>query len=123
MSFLVNNPLLEDEIDCYEEIYIADDFTAEINKSYILNAEKDLIISLPSTSCIKDTIQFRNIGDFTFTIVQSANQQIQIGELVTTFGNTGKIILDEKGCSLTLECVLEDSSWIVTELNSNVVMF
>lgn len=121
MSFLFNQILDDEEVDCYAEIYISADFTAEINKVYVINADKPINIYLPNQACPTDIVSIRNIGNFPFTILQKEFQQIQIGSKVTTFGINGRIIADELGTLITLQNVIEDSSWIVTEVNSNIL--
>jgi hypothetical protein len=78
-----------------------------------------LSLALPATSQVGDIIEVTLDGATSFTITQSAGQQIRIGSLSTTSGVGGSITSNNQGDSLRMVCSIADLKWNVLSSMGN----
>ena len=81
------------------------------NNAFICTAGGALSFSLPTTSAVGDIISIVLDGSTSWTITQSANQQIRVGALQTTLGAGGSLASTAQGDSVTLVCKTANLLW------------
>lgn len=78
-----------------------------------------LSLALPATSVLGDIIEVTLDGATSFSITQSAGQQIRIGNLATTAGVGGSITSTQQGDSIRLVCQTANLKWNVISSMGN----
>lgn len=78
-----------------------------------------LVLSLPATSVLGDTIEVVLDGATSFTITQGAGQQIRLGNLATTAGVGGSLGSTQQGDCLKFVCRTANLLWVVTSSMGN----
>ena len=81
------------------------------NAAYICNGSGNLTMTLPLTATVGNLIQVTNLQNG-FTIAQNAGQSIRLTTAVTTVGTGGSISSNNNGDSITIECAVENTTWI-----------
>lgn len=82
------------------------------NLGYITNGVGTVSLALPSTSSVGDQIGVIAGSAPGFSITQGSGQQIVVGSALSTSGNTGFVASTSIGDSLTLICMVANTTWI-----------
>lgn len=91
-------------------------------KGYFTNGASRLLLSLPATSVVGDTIQISTINSNGWRITQSAGQKINIGNFSTTLGASGYIESTNLGDWIELTCYVANTSWIALGNHGNITI-
>jgi len=98
--------------------------TAEVGKGYIITANAR--ITLPATASVGDLIGFQALnvgdGDVFFTIVHPAGGRTIFGHMATVPGSPGNLYSADRGASLLLCCIIEDTVWNVVSSVGNFML-
>lgn len=78
-----------------------------------------LSLALPATSVLGDIIEVTLDGATSFSITQSAGQQIRIGNLATTAGVGGSLTSTQQGDAIRLVCQTANLKWNVISSMGN----
>jgi hypothetical protein len=78
-----------------------------------------LSLALPATSIVGDMIEVVLDGATSFTITQSAGQQIRLGNLSTTAGVGGSLASTQQGDSIQMVCQTANLKWVVISSMGN----
>lgn len=78
-----------------------------------------LSLALPATSVVGDVIVVTLDGSTSFTITQSAGQQIRIGNAATTAGVGGSLASTQQGDSIFMVCSVANLKWNVLSSMGN----
>ena len=84
-----------------------------VDSGYISNNAGLVTLTLPLTAGVGSTIQVQGLGAGGWQIAQNALQVIHIGSAVTTIGITGFLASTNQYDSLTLLCVVANTTWTV----------
>lgn len=84
-----------------------------VNSGYISNNAGLVTLTLPSTAAVGSIIQVQGLGAGGWQIAQNASQLIHIGSQVTTTGTSGYLASTNQYDSLTLLCVVANTTWTV----------
>jgi|SRR5277367_150685 len=84
-----------------------------VNSGYISNNAGLVTLTLPSTAAVGSIIQMQGLGAGGWQIAQNASQLIHIGSSVTTTGTGGYLASTNQYDSLTLLCVVANTTWTV----------
>jgi hypothetical protein len=82
------------------------------NNGYIVTSGA-LILTLPTTSAVGDSLQIMLNGGTSFQIAQAAGQQIRFSASQTTSGVGGSITSTQQGNVLHLICTAANTQWQV----------
>lgn len=98
---------------------ITADQTAAVGNGYICNKGSALLLTLPATAVVGDTIRVTGINTaLGWKIVQNANQQIFFGNQSTTLGATGFLQSAAIRDSVELVCVVAGASTVYNVISS-----
>ena len=89
------------------------DITSSTNTGYFVTASAAIKVFLPSTSTVGDSIRFIGTDVGTFSVAQSASQQIQFGTVSSSLGTVGSLDSQNLGDSIELVCTTTDRVWYV----------
>jgi len=78
-----------------------------------------LSLALPAVSSVGNMIRVVLDGSTSFTITQSAGQQIRVGNLATTAGVGGSLTSTQQGDSIHLVCRTANLYWVVVSSMGN----
>jgi hypothetical protein len=84
-----------------------------VNSGYISNNASLVTLTLPSTAAVGSIIQVQGLGAGGWQIAQNSSQLIHIGSQVTTTGTSGYLQSNNQYDSLTLLCVVANTTWTV----------
>jgi hypothetical protein len=84
-----------------------------VDSGYISNNAGLVTLTLPATAAVGSTIQVQGLGAGGWQIAQNASQLIHIGSQVTTTGTGGYLASTNQYDSLTLLCVVANTTWTV----------
>jgi hypothetical protein len=84
-----------------------------VNSGYISNNAGLVTLTLPSTAAVGSIIQMQGLGAGGWQIAQNSSQLIHIGSQVTTTGVSGFLASTNQYDSLTLLCVVANTTWTV----------
>lgn len=84
-----------------------------VDAGYISNNAGLVTLTLPATAAVGSIIQVQGLGAGGWQIAQNALQVIHIGSAVTTIGITGFLASTNQYDSLTLLCVVANTTWTV----------
>lgn len=84
-----------------------------VNSGYISNNSGLVTLTLPATAAVGSVIQVQGLGSGGWQIAQNASQLIHIGASVTTTGISGYLASTNQYDSLTLLCVVSNTTWTV----------
>lgn len=100
---------------------VSSNSNAEVNKGYLVNSLSLISITLPSVAEIGDEILVYGESSTSWRISQGINQQIKVGNKLTTLGVTGEILGREVGDGIHLVCVSNDANkWISIKVFGNI---
>ena len=84
-----------------------------VNSGYVSNNAGLVTLTLPTTAAVGSIIQMQGLGAGGWQIAQNASQLIHIGSSVTTTGTGGYLASSNQYDSLTLLCVVANTTWTV----------
>jgi hypothetical protein len=84
-----------------------------INSGYISNNAGLVTLTLPTTAAVGSIIDMQGLGAGGWQIAQNASQLIHIGSAVTTTGTGGYLASTNAFDSLSLLCVVANTTWTV----------
>lgn len=84
-----------------------------VDSGYISNNAGLVTLTLPTTAAVGSTIQVQGLGAGGWQIAQNASQLIHIGSSVTTTGATGFLASTNQYDSITVLCVVANTTWTV----------
>jgi hypothetical protein len=84
-----------------------------IDSGYISNNAGLVTLTLPATAVVGSIIQVQGLGAGGWQIAQNASQLIHIGSQVTTTGVSGFLASTNQYDSLTIVCVVANTTWCV----------
>lgn len=93
--------------------------TLVTNMGYICTGGGALSLAMPATSLVGDIIEVTLDGSTSFTITQSAGQQIRLGNAQTTAGVSGSIASTAQGDSFRMVCSVADLRWNILSVIGN----
>lgn len=97
--------------------------TLAVNNGYIcVSPGGALSLALPATSSLGDIIEITLDGATSFTITQSAGQQIRIGNQTTTAGVGGSIASTNQGDTIRMVCQTANLKWNVLSTIGNLTV-
>lgn len=95
--------------------------TFTVNTGTIANKAGTLAMALPAASAVGDMISITGINTATgWQITQAAGQQIFFGTSSTTLGATGTLTSSAIRDSLTMVCVVANTTWNVINSIGNI---
>ena len=97
-------------------------FNLAANNSYATTSGSNITAALPSTAKVGDTITILQTAAGEFTISQGASQLVRFGTLVTTTGTGGSIKSSQQGCSITIQCVVANTTYQVVSSIGNFLV-
>jgi hypothetical protein len=83
------------------------------NGGYVSNNAALVTLTLPTTAAFGTIISIIGYGAGGWKIAQNAGQQLQIGTVATTSGVTGSLASGNRYDSLTLICIVADTTWSI----------
>lgn len=89
------------------------------NNGYFCTGGGALLLSLPATSVIGDTIEVVLNGATSWAITQGAGQSIRIGIDVSTVGAGGSVSSTEQGDWIRLICQTANTVWLACSDTGN----
>jgi hypothetical protein len=91
------------------------------NNGYIANAASLVQVSLPTTATVGSCLYIaRNLNaSGSWSITQSAGQQILCGSLSTMLGSLGSLSSTKNSDAITLVCVTANTIWSVLSMMGN----
>lgn len=92
---------------------ITNNLTMQITNGYITNGLSPLILTLPLTSDIGDTIEITSFNANGWHIAQNSGQQIQVRNITTTLGSGGSLSSTSIGDSVRIMCTFQNLKWVV----------
>ncbi len=94
------------------------------NNGYIANNAGTVVVTLPATSAVGDTIAVTGINNATgWKVAQNAGNQIFFGTSSTTSGATGYIQSAATRDTATLVCMTANATWNVISSVGNITVF
>lgn len=84
-----------------------------VDSGYISNNAGLVTLTLPSTAAVGSVIQVQGLGAGGWQIAQNASQLIHIGSQVTTTGVSGFLASTNQYDSITILCVVANTTWTV----------
>jgi hypothetical protein len=84
-----------------------------INSGYTANNAGAVTLTLPSTAAYGSIIAMQGKGAGGWVIAQNASQLIHFGNATTTTGTGGSLASTNQWDSLTLLCVIANTTWTV----------
>ena len=92
------------------------------NNGYICTGGTNLLLSLPATSALGDTIVVTLDGSTSFSITQGSGQRIRIGQSQTTSGSGGSATSVDQGDTITIVCQTANDKWNAISMMGNLVI-
>lgn len=93
--------------------------TLVVNMGYFCTGGGALALALPATSAVGDNIEVSLQGSTSWTITQSAGQQIIMGNQHTTAGVGGSLTSTQQGDSIRMVCLTTNLQWVVLSSMGN----
>lgn len=84
-----------------------------INSGYISNNAGLVTLTLPATAAVGSIVEVQGLGAGGWQIAQNASQLIHFGSVVTTTGTAGFLASTNQYDSITLLCVVANTTWTV----------
>ena len=97
--------------------------TLSVNNGYFcVSPGGALSLALPGSSSVGDVIEVTLDGATSFTITQSAGQQIRLSSSSTTAGGGGSLASTAQGDSLRMICQTANLKWNVVSSMGNITI-
>jgi hypothetical protein len=93
------------------------------SQGYILQIPGgNIVLTLPTTSQIGDTLDILLDGANSFTVVQGNNQIINFLNDSTTLGSTGYITSTSQGNYMRLVCTVPNTTWRIITVTDSIIL-
>lgn len=93
---------------------------AAVNNGYASNNASLVTITLPSTAAVGDTVAITGFGAGGWKLAQNASQVIYFGNVNTTTGTGGYLASSHRMDSISLVCVVANTSWKVINSTGSI---
>lgn len=93
-----------------------------INTGYTANNASLVTLTLPVSSSVGDTIVVTGLGSGGWSIAQNSGQTIHVGSLSTTTGIGGSITSTNQYDSITITCVVDNTTWVTRSSIGNLIV-
>ena len=94
-----------------------------VNNNYICNKAGTLVLTLPAAAAVGDVTTITGINTATgWQIAQASGQQIFFGTSSTTLGATGTLTSSAIRDSITIVCVVANTTWNVLSSIGNIAV-
>jgi hypothetical protein len=87
---------------------------------YITNSSSLLTMTLPVTAAVGTLIELAALGTGGWKIAQNASQLIYYGNIITTTGTGGSLSSSRQGDTVSLVCVVANTSWMALSSMGNL---
>lgn len=88
---------------------------------YVANDGATLVtLTLPTTAAFGSTIQVQGLGSGLWKIAQNSGQSILFNSVTSTTGATGTVSSTSQYDSITLLCVVANTTWVATLYTGNL---
>lgn len=96
--------------------------TLAVNNGYVLNNAGLVTGTLPATASVGDRIEITGLGAGGWLIAQNASQIVHLGNLTTTTGVSGSLASTNQYDSITLICIVTNTTWTVRGPVGNITV-
>lgn len=96
--------------------------SATTNNAYVTNNAGLCTVTMPATAAVGDSIQIMGMGAGGWSLAQNASQLIHFGNAVTTTGTGGSIASSNQWDSLTIKCIVANTTWVVVSAQGNMTV-
>jgi len=83
-----------------------------VNTGYTSNNAGAVTLTLPATAAVGDTTVITGLGAGGWVLAQNASQLIHVGSTVTTTGTGGSVASTNAFDSITITCVVANTTWV-----------
>lgn len=83
------------------------------NATYTANNAALVSLLLPATAAGGTVLQITGLGAGGWTITQNPGQNIQVGNISTSIGTGGSISSTNRYNTITMKCIVANTTWIV----------
>lgn len=97
--------------------------TMVANNGYVASNAGQVVLTLPASSVIGDTVKVQGKGAGGWKVAQNAGQTIYFNSSTTTAGVTGYIESTQRYNSVELVCITNTSEWAVNSASGNLTVF
>jgi hypothetical protein len=97
--------------------------TMVANNGYVASNAGQVVLTLPASSVIGDTVKVQGKGAGGWKVAQNAGQTIYFNSSTTTAGVTGYIASTQRYNSVELVCITNTSEWVVNSASGNLTIF
>ncbi len=97
--------------------------TMVANNGYVTSNAGQVVLTLPATSVIGDTIKVQGKGTGGWKVAQNAGQLIHFNSSTTTLGVLGYIESTQRYNSVELVCITNTNEWAVNSASGNLTVF
>lgn len=93
-----------------------------VNTGYTSNNAGAVTFTLPASAAVGDTTVISGLGAGGWILAQNASQLIHIGSSVTTTGTGGSLASTNAFDSVTITCVVANTTWITRSSMGNLTV-
>lgn len=96
--------------------------TMAVNTGYTSNNAGLVTLTMPSTAAVGDTLVVTGLGAGGWTIAQNSGQLIHVGSTVSTTGAGGSVASTNAFDSITITCVVANTTWVTRSSMGNLTI-
>lgn len=94
-----------------------------VNNGYISSNASQVVLTLPATAAIGDTVKVQGKGTGGWRVAQNAGQIIHFNSATSTLGVSGYIESTQRYNSVELVCITANNEWAVNSVSGNLTVF
>lgn len=94
-----------------------------VNNGYISSNASQVVLTLPATAVIGDTVKVQGKGTGGWRVAQNSGQLIHFDSSTSTLGITGYIESTQRYNSVELVCITANNEWAVNSASGNLTVF
>lgn len=94
-----------------------------VNNGYIASNASQVVLTLPATAVIGDTVKVQGKGTGGWRVAQNAGQIIYFNGATSTLGVSGYIESTQRYNSVELVCITANDEWAVNSASGNLTVF
>lgn len=94
-----------------------------VNNGYIASNASQVVLTLPATAIIGDTIKVQGKGTGGWKVAQNNGQLIHFNSSTSTLGISGYIESTQRYNSVELVCITNNNEWAVNSASGNLTVF
>ena len=95
---------------------------AAVNNGYASNNAGLVTITMPSTAAVGDVVVIDGLGAGGWKLAQNASQLIHFGSTVTTTGTSGFLSSNNQYDSVSIRCLVANTTWVVESSQGNITV-